>query len=757
MEILSKISIKAASVEMFDKYQISNRYMMLSSIMETSGHTRESIVTMAVALWSVIEVMKISAEKDAFEDEAAVGDTVSEHILLFPATYASAFEASETACSSILSKLTRSYADLGQSSTEASTVQGNRLSKCLEKTLIGKLLDVASSSCKEGKQDNDRQLNLSKLLHYAIWNQKRYEVLSSAQLAEIVREVLLSITKTAKRCMTRDTGSTATASNLIEEAKTFLQAQKKRVGDVTDHDVHQVMSSSFHTYFAVIMMDSKFVENPRPSMWVQCEGINSSDHVLMKQSYSQLQHADYLFREDSTSDDSITDACLFAQWAAIQFRQAVLMEHLSLGKISSDVPANGTRSFIRHNHSAAEKYRSSLSTCGRAVDMFDEELFPEVVQSLMITLQRLLYRFGQLGDTMASFRSFSLLQQVCSSFSQPLRTMTSISAFVLASSMLEHSIPHFINNTHFRQNTGVISVNSEENDVDSDLIQCASEALMSYFHLYENKSIQSFQEGPVLELSSFVSEQVERLSREDVDTGEVMQVAQLQTIIGRLYFLLSKLCLALGKPLTALQFLCSCRQECKKELDLLRTMGKCYDIPLEISLEQNNDLQAMCYNEMSAAFASIGIRRKAEDYAVLAGLKRRILHSNECQRVSQVHVQDLVDLGCDLDGLDDVLQTVRTILKAKFLSSSPDKMTLESLELKSSLLSKMESSSAAHIHQFVCRSKTLLSCESRTNNPNHVCSFHNSTLLTLSLLHLYRRLRLPSEYILVLVEGTSIP
>ncbi len=711
VEILSKIAIKAASVEMFDKYQIYNRYMMLSSVMETSGHTRESIATMAVALWSVIEQMKISVEKNMSDEEAAVGDSISEHVLLFPATHASAFESNETAVSSILSKLTRSYVDFRQSSTDANRAQDSSLSKCLDKTLIGKLLDVATSSPKDGQCEKNSQLNLSKLLHNAVWNQKRYEVLSSAQLAEIVREVLLSITKAVKRCISRENDSSdITASHLIEEAKTFLQAQKKRVGDVTDRDVHQVISSSFHTYFAAILMESNFISFPRPSMWVLCQGMKGSDHVLLKYSYSQLQHADSLFSEDSTHDDCITDACFFAQWAAIQFHQAVLMEHLSLGKISCDVPSNGTRSFIRYNHSATEKYRSSLSTCGRAIDMFDEELFPEVVQSLMITLERLLYRFSLLGDAMASAESFSLLQQVCSLLSQPQRIISSISAFVFASSNLEHSVSLFSNNTHFRQNIEAIFLD-EEDETDVDLIRCASAALNPLLQAVENKSNTRFEGQPVLELSNYVSEQIEWVTSEDVDTDEVLIVVQIQAIVGRLYLLLSKVFLAMGKPHTALQLLCSCSQECKKQLHLLRTIAKCHDIPLEGTLEQNDDLQSMCYEDMAVAFASMGIRRKAEDYAVLAVLKRRILHPDKCQRVSQVNVQELVDLGCDLDGLDGVLHSVRTILRMKFLSSSPDKMALESLEFKSSLLPKMESFVAAHIHQFVSRSKTLLSCE----------------------------------------------
>lgn len=703
VEILSKMSIKAASVDMFNKYQISNRYMMLSSIMETSCYTRESIATMAVALWSVIEQMKISVEKDMSDEEVAVGDSISEHVLLFPATYASTSESNETVVSSILSKLTRSYMEFRQSSAKANMVQDKSLSECLEKTLIGKLLDVASSSSKEGKSDI---MNLSKLLHYAVWNQKRYEVLSSAQLAEIVREVLLSISKVVKRCISLDT----TASHLIEEAKTFLQAQKKRVGDVTDRDVHQVISSSFHTYFAAILLESKFVGFPRPSMWVQCQGTTGSDHVLLKHSYSQLQHADGLFSEDSTHDDSITDACFFAQWAAIRLHQAVLMEHLSLSKISCDVPSNGTRSFIRYNHSAAETYRSSLSICGRAIDMFDDELFPEVVQSLLLTLERLLYRFSLLGDAMSSAESFSLLQQVCSSLSQPQRIITSISAFVSASSTLEHSVPLFSNNTHFRQNIEAISID-EEDESDSDFTRCASAALNSLLHVVDNKSGTSLEEEPVVELSNYVFKQIELVITENVETEKVMIVLQMQKIVARLWFLMSKVCLAMGKPLAALQFLCSCRQECKKQLNLFRVIGKCHDIPLEGILEQNDDLQSMCYAEMAAAFASMGIRRKAEDYAVLAVLKRRIIRSDDCQRVSQVNVQELVDLGCDLDGLDDVLHAVRTVLRMKFLSSSPDKMALESLEFKTGLLPKMESCDAAQTHQFVCRTKTLLSCK----------------------------------------------
>jgi hypothetical protein len=99
----------------------------------------------------------------------------------------------------------------------------------------------------------------------------------------------------------------------------------------------------------------------------------------------------------------------------------------------------------------------------------------------------------------------------------------------------------------------------------------------------------------------------------------------------------------MGKPLTALQFLCSCRQECKKKLLLLRTVAKCHDILMDGALEQSDDLQSICYVDMAVAFASMGVRRKAEDYAILAVLKRRILHPHKCQRVSQVNVQELVD------------------------------------------------------------------------------------------------------------------
>lgn len=691
---------------MFDKYQISNRYMMLSSTLEISGYTKESIATMAAALWTVIEVMKISRDQDVCDKEAVVGDSISEHILLFPATYASFFESNETGVSSILSKLTRSYLNYRLSSTDAMT-RSNALSKCLEKTLIGKLLDMASSTSKEGLIEMKSELNFSKLLHYAIWNQKRYEVLSSSQLAEIVREVLFFVTKTLKRSSMENVAIDATYLHLIEEAKTFLHAQKKRFGDVTDRDIYQVISSSFHTYFAATLMESKFVEFPRPSFWLQCKGLNCSDHMLLKQSYNQLQHADDLFSEDSTQEDSITDACFFAQWAAIQFHQAVIMEHLSLAKISCEVLSNGTRSFVRYNHSALEKYRASLSTCGRAIESFDGEVFPEVVQSLLLTLEKLLYRFCLLGDPMSSSESFSLLQQVCSSLPLLQKIINSISAFVLAFPRLELSVPLLNNNSHFLRNVKAISLDDKD-ETDLDLIRCATAATSSLLRAVSNKSLEV---EPLLELSKYVEKMEKVTMRGTAETDEVIIVIQMQALVARSFFLLSKVCLAMGKPLTALQFLWSCRQECKKQLSTIRSVGKCHNVCLEGTLEQNDDLMSMCYEEMAASFHSLGIRRKAEDYAVLAVLKRRILRSDDCQRVSEVGFQELVDLGFDLDGLDGALHSVRTFLRMKFYSSSPDKMTHESLDFKSSLLPKMEIFEAAHIHPFVCRSKTLLTCE----------------------------------------------
>lgn len=717
------MSIKASSVEMFDKYQISNRYMMLASALESSGHMGESIATMAVAVWSVIEEMKMSVKRDSSDEDEALGDSISEHVLLFPDKYASMFESNESMVSSILNKLTRTYVGLKQSSPEAKMASDSNMLAFLDKTLIGKLLDVASSaSDKESKCETNCHLNLSKLLHYAVWNQKRYEVLPSAQMAEIVREVLLSITKTLNRCISTENDSIA--SHLVEEAKTFLQVQKKRMGDVMDHDIHQVISSSFHTYFAAILMEAKFIESPHPSSWIKCEAVKGSAQVLLKHSYNQLQHADGLFKEDSTNDDSIADACFFAQWAAVQFHQAVLMEHMSLAKISGDdAPSNGTRSFVRYNHLAMEKYRSSLSACGRAIELFDEEIFIEVVQSLLFTLERLLYRFSVLGDPMCSAEAFSLVQQVCSSISQPQKLIRSISAFMLAAPKLEISLPLFNQNSHFRQNIESISLDEEEG-VSSDLIQCARGVINSLLHAVDTKSIESFEENSLLELSNYYIENMDHETLETMEADEVLLGIQIQQLVARSLFLISKICLDIGKPLSALEMLWSCRRECKKQMNMMRSVGKCRDdIMLEGKLEQNDDLISMCYEGIASAFSFIGIRRKAEDYAILTGLKRRILNSEDCQRVSQVNIQELVDLGCDLDGLNGVLNSVRTIMRIKFYSSSPDKMANDALEFKSGLLPKMESFDAASIHQYACRTQTLLTCEFPCKGPSFAFIF----------------------------------
>ena len=358
--------MKAAGKELFNTYQIANRFMMLSSSLEASGDTAESCAALSMSAWCAIE--SLVAVSSVNTDEVFEGDSTSEEILLFPD---SAFlsprsqdnDSTTIGLSPIIKRLARAYihdrtSKDKQSQSDDTSPQRGPSSYTLEQTLTGKVMTVASSSASESGSNNKvltGKISLSKLLHCAVWNQKRYkEELSTAQIADIVREVLISTLKIAK---SNDDGIYL---HFIDELKLFLHAQTKRLGDIVDADLLQVISSSFHVIFSAQLVDPRLLNFPRQSAWALRKSVISAKRVeykLLQASCTQLQQAEKKFLESSADEHSVQDVCFFAQWASVQLHRAILSEHLALSEVSES-----DRIFTQVR-SVTKKYLRAISTC----------------------------------------------------------------------------------------------------------------------------------------------------------------------------------------------------------------------------------------------------------------------------------------------------------------------------------------------------------------------------------------------------------
>ena len=358
--------MKAAGKELFNTYQIVNRFMMLSSSLEASGDTAESCAALSMSAWCAIE--SLVAVSSVNTDEVFEGDSTSEEILLFPD---SAFlsrsqdnDSTTIGLSPIIKRLARAYihdrtSKDKQSQSDDTLPQRGPSSYTLEQTLTGKVMTVASSSASESGSNNKvltGKISLSKLLHCAVWNQKRFkEELSTSQIADIVREILISTLKIAK---SNDDGIYL---HFIDELKLFLHAQTKRLGDIVDADLLQVISSSFHVIFSAQLVDPRLLNFPRQSAWALRKSVICAKRVeykLLQASCTQLQQAEKKFLESSADEHSVQDVCFFAQWASVQLHRAILSEHLALSEVSES-----DRTRVKQVRSVTKKYLRAISTC----------------------------------------------------------------------------------------------------------------------------------------------------------------------------------------------------------------------------------------------------------------------------------------------------------------------------------------------------------------------------------------------------------
>ena len=322
---------------------------MLASSFQSSGNHCEACAALATAAWCAIE----SIHPDDGENEE--GDPISEEILLYPQHSPDVIDRREDISSSGLPNVIFKLADAYLKYIKCEEVSRDLLG---ERTLMYKILHAARPSSKT----DPRRACLSKILHYTVFNQKRYEKeLSTSQIAQIIRVVLKGCVKAIIKSSQCEAWSSEDSVHCLDEVKLFLNAQNKKLSDLEDSDFLQVLSSSLHVSFATALADSRSFQFPRLSSWPARKSyIKQRDLVPIQQACLQLQVAIKCFSSADDGDGTHEqDVCFFVQSAAVQLHGAILWEHLSLARLSeTDEP------IARKISSVSLKYDLALKSCG---------------------------------------------------------------------------------------------------------------------------------------------------------------------------------------------------------------------------------------------------------------------------------------------------------------------------------------------------------------------------------------------------------
>ena len=362
-EILTMVATKASDKVLFNTYQISSRYMRLASSMDASGKYAEACAALALAARCAL--LCSPQLPGTTQNE---GDVIAERILLFhEATLVDIRSKDSVGLSPIITRLTRTYIEhvknmKHQSPGEClSSSSGYSLTQALKMTEMEKVIVAATSSFGDNESSKGTRVGtilFSKLLDYAIWNHERPgHDTSASQIAGVVREITRSAIKVVKLNLVDDSDLFL---HVTEELNYFLQAQTRRLEILADPDHLQVLLSSLRVTFALQLFDSQLLRLPRQTSWALGETLlEKQEFHILKISSMHLQLAERQFATACMDNQSAQDSCFFAQWAAVQFCQAILSEHLSLA--ISDYAHN--ISLAKKIQSVIKNYKSVLCTC----------------------------------------------------------------------------------------------------------------------------------------------------------------------------------------------------------------------------------------------------------------------------------------------------------------------------------------------------------------------------------------------------------
>jgi hypothetical protein len=318
-----------------------------------------------------------------------------------------------------------------------------------------------------------------------------------------------------------------------------------------------------------------------------------------------------------------------------------------------------------------------------AIDRFEtsgEDVQPAVVESLLATMKRLLTWFLSRSDPTSSTECFNLLQKLYSFEGQSKSFLDSAVDFCSVSARFEDLVHILLN--HFDPQP---YLNSDCSKTDS-VMQCLTMTLRSLSNssvIITTAEIQALlcHPGACDEITSRSVDK--KMGFDSISASKTNLMLRKPLLATTMLMLHAKLHIGAGRPSTAIRYLEWCRAHCRELLNCLR-LARCRinNLILDDIAIQVDDLLTSCYERLAIAFYLQGIRRKAEDFALLAVLRHKVLSIGQ---FGQVNMQDLIDSFERHDGHESVLYLVRSLMKIKSLSSPPDSflsthILLESME-----------------------------------------------------------------------------
>jgi hypothetical protein len=345
-----------------------------------------------------------------------------------------------------------------------------------------------------------------------------------------------------------------------------------------------------------------------------------------------------------------------------------------------------------------------------------EEAYLAVVESLIWTLKRLMRWFTYHGDQILAARCLIALQKAIPFSNQSDITLDLVIDLLSVSSKFENLTVAFRDHL-----VDKACATPKSNDTYQEMThRCL--ALSS--HIVGCKS--AVVPATAAELRQLLRQLCELLDATAEDDNETIDDArrtdsdkttQMNLTIERRLFvttmlmLHAKLCVDVGKPWAAIEFLDWCRAQCKQLVACLRLARSCLSSSaFDDIASQVDDMLTMCYERLASAFSLLGLRRKAEDHALLSFLKQQLVSSNS---FGQIELQEMIDLIDHHDGHECLLHLIRSIMKIKCQSLSQDILASHEIKLKS-MLSTTNLCSADDsllLNHMLCKSKNAVTCE----------------------------------------------
>lgn len=651
---------------------------------------------------------------DGVDNSSFIGDTTSEEILLFPtAALVDVQSNSETdrvvdGTSVIIIKLARACIELKASRSVSSI-------NIPKGTAFAQVLDAAT--------DHENKLSVSKLLDHTIWGNGLFTVTDAL---ELTREILKCSSKVLKSYISNDSSACDQDGifSFLEELGDFLCLQKERMKDIVNPDDLQVISSAFHVSLGMKVIDSQLLRFPKQKICLDGKTMDRIQNTIHGFSIEQLNQAEWLFQSHNSSDQS-QDACFFVQWAAVLLYQAILSEQNKQNDTCAPIMQyDRVLGVCRYVLSYVGLFCSNIQelTCcfyrRQAIHQLKnvDDDTPQVIESLIATMKKLLCRFSLHGDPLSASQCFVDLQKLYSLDNRE-HMFDSVSDFLWMSSKFDELATVLYRHCMFdssRQCKSLLEEEVKQLDQEEQLSvvsNCIVNLMATTVQQLSGNEVSHASMDPHLHcISEFISTMENEWCIDDMDPNETWAkcetIIRIQSFVVATLMLRAKMYLCSKRPESSIRCLNLCRAECKQMISLLRSTSS-YVNDSDDKLLQVDDLLSMGLERISIAFSSLGSRRKAEDNILLAVMKQNLVPI-ECSSMNKITFNRLIQYAESLDGMYNFFPSLRTLISIKSMSLPPDKLSNESTLFDDIQSSKHPDTSLMNV---INRSQMLLTCE----------------------------------------------